>query len=86
MTLTVYSRAGCHLCDEMKAVVTRVAGAFRLASLLVEEIDVSSDATLEDRFGQEVPVLAIDGEKVAKYRVADEALRRMVQARLRAER
>jgi hypothetical protein len=62
----------------MKAVVDRVA---RTVPLEVEIIDVSADPALEARYGLEVPVLAIDGKKAAKYRVSEEDLRRMVLAR-----
>jgi glutaredoxin len=76
--LTIYSRPGCHLCDEMKAVVTRTARSF---PIVLEEIDISTDPALEARYGLEIPVLVIDGKKVAKYRVTDEALRRMLESR-----
>lgn len=47
----------------------------------VEEIDISTDPALLDRYGLEIPVLMIDGKKVAKYRVSEEELTRMVKAR-----
>jgi hypothetical protein len=76
--LTLYSRPGCHLCDEMKAAVARVA---KTAAVQVEEIDISNDADLEERYGLEIPVLLVDGKKAAKYRIGDEELRRIVQGR-----
>ena len=76
--LTIYSRPGCHLCDEMKAVVTRTARSF---PIVLEEIDISTDPALEARYGLEIPVLVIDGKKVAKYRVTEEELRRMLESR-----
>lgn len=76
-TLTLYSRPGCHLCDEMKALVQRVA---RTAAepIAIDEIDISTDPDLEARYGLEIPVLLIDGKKAAKYRIAEGALRRML--------
>lgn len=74
-TLTLYTRTGCHLCDEMKAVVQAVS---RRVPLTVQEIDVASDRELEDRYGHEVPVLLVDGRKVAKYRITEERLLRLV--------
>ncbi len=74
----IYSRPGCQLCNEMKAVVERVA---RMVPLTLEEIDVSADAELEKRYGLEVPVLMIEGRKAAKYRVTDTELMRMLRAR-----
>ena len=76
--LTLYSRPGCHLCDEMKAVVARLA---RSMPLTVEEIDISTDPELERLYGLEIPVLLVDGKKAAKYRVTEEELRRLLAGR-----
>jgi glutaredoxin len=72
-TLTLYTRAGCHLCEEMKRVVAAVA---RRVPLVVEEIDVAADPALERTWGHEVPVLLLDGRRVAKYRVSEARLMR----------
>jgi hypothetical protein len=80
IALTIYSRRGCHLCDEMKAVVTRVA---RHVPLTLDEIDISTDPTLEERYGLEIPVLLVEGKKAAKFRITEEALTRMLGARAR---
>jgi hypothetical protein len=84
MTLTLYSRPGCHLCDEMKAVIARVVRALptpanAASAVNLTEIDISTDADLEDRYGLEIPVLLINGKKAAKYRVEDGALRRLIE-------
>lgn len=76
--LVIYSRPGCHLCDVMKAVVRRVG---QTVPITLEEIDVSLDPELESRYGLEIPVLMIDGTRVAKFRVSEEDLRRMLVAR-----
>ena len=75
--LTIYSRPGCHLCEEMKAIVHRVAGTH--ANVSVDEIDISADAQLEALYGLEIPVLLLDGRKVAKYRITEETLTRALQ-------
>lgn len=77
--LTLYSRPGCHLCDDMKAIVNRVASAIP-GRLQIEEVDISTDPDLEQRYGLEIPVLLVDGKKVAKYRVKEDDLRRMLRA------
>ena len=76
--LTIYSRPGCHLCDEMKAVVHRVSVSIPLS---LHEVDISGDAELERLYGLEIPVLMIDGKKVAKYRIAEAELLRIVTRR-----
>jgi glutaredoxin len=82
MRLTIYGKPGCHLCDEMKSLVHRViAPQSQSQDISLEEIDISSDQELLDRYGLQVPVLLIDGRKVAKYRVSETELTRMVEAR-----
>ncbi len=72
-TMTIYSRPGCHLCDEMKQIVLPVATRhdYRL-----DEIDISQDRGLEEQFGTEIPVLFVNGRKAFKYRVTAGRLRR----------
>lgn len=71
--LTLYTRQGCCLCEEMKEVVRRVAGKLPLE---MEEIDVDSEPELAERYGNEVPVLFIDGRKAFKVRVTVRELER----------
>ena len=78
ITLTLYSRPGCHLCDEMKAVIEHVAQS---NPLQLEEIDISTSADLEARYGLEIPVLMVEGKKAAKYRIGEEELRRLLSGR-----
>lgn len=78
IALTIYSRPGCHLCDDMKAVVDLVA---RTVAFSVQEIDISTDPALEARYGLEIPVLLVNGKKAAKYRVTEDELRRILAGR-----
>ena len=71
--LTLYSKPGCHLCDDMKQVIDEVAARVPLA---LEVIDISRDADLTARYGLDIPVLLIDGKKAAKHRVTAEELER----------
>jgi hypothetical protein len=80
IALTLYSRPGCHLCDEMKATVDRITGSLAEPATL-EVIDISTDQALEDRYGLEIPVLLVNGKKAAKYRVAEAELRKLLEAR-----
>jgi glutaredoxin len=75
----IYSKPGCHLCDEMKGVVRRVLATDLDSSL--EEVDISNDPALLERYGVEIPVLMLDGVKVAKYRVTEADVRRMLRGR-----
>jgi glutaredoxin len=77
-TVTIFSRPGCHLCDEMKALVQRVG---RSVPMHVEEIDISGDPELEGRYGLDIPVLVIAGKRAAKHRITEAELRRVLAGR-----
>jgi glutaredoxin len=80
--LTIYSKPGCHLCDEMKSLVHRIIAQHSSdQTIALEEIDISTDHELMDRYGLEIPVLLIDGKKVAKYRVTEGELTQMLAGR-----
>jgi glutaredoxin len=69
--LTLYGKPGCHLCDEARAAVQH-ALAGRDAEL--REVDVTLDPVLERRYGERIPVLALDGEELFQYFVDGRAL------------
>ncbi len=64
--LTLYSKPGCHLCDDLRTLLDGLQPAYELA---VEEIDITGDETLYARYRHDVPVLLVDGEEVARGRV-----------------
>ena len=78
IALTLYSRPGCHLCDDMKAVVQRVGQEMPIT---MEIVDISMDPELDARYGQEIPVLLVDGKKAAKYRVSEDELMRILNGK-----
>jgi len=78
LRLKIYSKPGCHLCDEMKEVVHRTIVD---QDISVEDVDISTDPDLLDRYGLEIPVLMIDDKKVAKYRITEAELRRLIGVR-----
>jgi hypothetical protein len=72
-TLTLYGRPGCHLCDDARLAVERaVAGR----DVVLKQVDVSLDATLNARYGERIPVLEIDGETAFELFVDEGVLRR----------
>ena len=79
IALTIYMRPGCHLCHEMRVIVERVVRDTRAAAR-IEEIDIANDPGLEARYGLEIPVLLVNGRKAAKYRIAEDDLRRKLIA------
>jgi glutaredoxin len=71
IAVTIYSRPGCHLCDEMKALVQKVA---QTIPLTLEDIDIFGDDELEERYGLEIPVLFVEGKRIASGRIKEDAL------------
>ena len=77
--LLLYSRKDCCLCDAMKEVIRRVAERTPLA---LKEIDVDGAPEARERYGEEVPVLYIDGRKAFKYRVTARQLERRIAGKV----
>ena len=69
--LTLYSRPGCHLCDEARAALERIGEPF-------DEIDIDSDDELFKRYLERIPVVALDGEELYDFFVDEQDLRRRV--------
>ena len=74
--VTLYTKAGCHLCDEAKAAIDPLLREFRAT---LREIDIAGDATLTERFGCDIPVIYIGRKKAAKHRVNLEQFRRQLK-------
>jgi len=73
--VTLYTRAGCCLCDEAKRVL---AEARRRADFDYRELDIDLDPELRRRYNDEVPVIEIDQVKAFKYKVdRDEFLKKL---------
>ncbi|HLH16196.1 MAG TPA: glutaredoxin family protein [Bryobacteraceae bacterium] len=73
--VTLYTRAGCHLCEQAKRVLAEARGR---AAFDYEEFDIDADAELRRLYNDEVPVIAIDGHKAFQYGVdMSELLKRL---------
>jgi glutaredoxin len=70
--VTLYTRPGCHLCDDAREVVARVCEELGES---FEEVDITTDDDLEDRFGEEIPVTFVDGHQHDFWRVDEARLR-----------
>ena len=58
--VVLYGKAGCHLCDDARAVVAEVRTRREFG---LTEVDVSLDPVLNARYGERIPVVTIDGEE-----------------------
>jgi glutaredoxin len=68
--LTLYTRVGCHLCDVMKAQLDALRDRY---AFTLDVVDIDRDPALRAEYNWDVPVLLVDGKKIAKYRL-DEAM------------
>lgn len=71
----IYSRPGCHLCEEAKQIIkgSGVEGEYTL-----EEINIESDAELLRRYRYHIPVVTIDGVEAFRHRLTAEEFRAAV--------
>lgn len=76
--VTLYTRAGCCLCDDAKAVIL---SSRKSIFFDYEEVDIDRDPAMRERYNDEVPVVAINGVKAFKYRVDGQEFLRKVAAR-----
>jgi len=75
VTITLYSRPGCHLCEEARQALERVRAQ---APFELDEIDIETDDALHARYLERIPVVAVDGEELFQYFVDESALLRRI--------
>ena len=66
LEVTLYTRSGCHLCDEAKSQIAPILAEF---DAKLREINIDADPSLCEQFNVDVPVIFVGGRKVAKHRV-----------------
>jgi glutaredoxin len=75
--LTLYTRDGCHLCEEALVVLDRLA-AERSFELVVLDLDREAPDDKRRLYDHEVPVVELDGRKIMKYRIDEGRLLRLL--------
>ncbi|MGZ8633299.1 MAG: glutaredoxin family protein [Solirubrobacteraceae bacterium] len=76
MSLVLYGRAGCHLCDDARSALERIGHPF-------EEVDIEADDELLARYLVRIPVIALDGAELYDFFVNEVELRARLDARVR---
>lgn len=69
----LYSRPGCHLCDDARSVIERVCAELGES---YQEVSIADDPELSYRFAEEIPVTFVDGRQHDFWRVDAERLAR----------
>lgn len=75
LDVTLYTRPGCHLCDEAKA---QIGPLLQRAGATLREVNIDTDLVLRQRYDWDVPVIFLGTRKVAKHRVDLEQFRRQL--------
>ena len=70
--ITLVGKPGCHLCDEAREVVARVAADLGVGWV---EVSVLDDPDLLERYAEEIPVTLVDGRRHDYWRVDEARLR-----------
>lgn len=82
LIVTLYTRVGCHLCDDAQKPAARAVAATPGATLRV--VDIAGQPAFEARYGLRIPVVAVpaDGEErvIAEGKISDLRLRRALRA------
>lgn len=69
--VVLYSKPGCHLCDDMRALVRRALAG---TGITVTERNIALSLDDYARYRHDIPVLTIDGREVARHRITESAL------------
>lgn len=69
--VTVYKKPNCHLCEEVEQVIRHVA---RRRRFKLEHKNIQDDPALEEKYAEAVPVIHVDGQEIARYRLTAYAL------------
>ena len=72
----LYTRRGCHLCEEAKQ---EMRAADCADDYILEEVNIDDDPALKERFGWEIPVIFINNVKAFKYRLTAAEFKRRLK-------
>ena len=72
----VYSRPGCHLCDDAKAAILNAGCSDQF---VLEEINIESDEELLRKYKYDIPVIMIDGVETFMHRVSSDEFRTRIK-------
>jgi glutaredoxin len=67
LRVTLYAKAGCHLCDEAREHLEDLAAE---VALELDEMDIRSDAALFERYRYRIPVIVVDGVERLEGRIS----------------
>lgn len=72
VTVTMYGKAGCHLCDEAREHLETLAAEREFE---LREVDIRGDPALFERYRYRIPVITVDGEERLEGRIEEDDVR-----------
>ncbi len=78
--VTLIGKPGCHLCGDARDVVERVCAEVGVGW---RQVSILDDAGLAAQYGEQIPVILVDGARHSYFRVADADLRDALTGRRR---
>ena len=70
-TVTLYTRPGCHLCDDARAALEKLGAQ---VDFEIHEVNIETDDALHVAYLERIPVICLDGEHVSDYFVDEPTL------------
>jgi glutaredoxin len=77
-TVTVYSKPGCHLCEDAMTLLGALRSELHFD---LRELDITADERLHRTYFERIPVLCLDGEELCEYFVDEQLLRERLESR-----
>ena len=74
--LSVYSKPGCHLCEEAVRVLTHLQAQ---VPFTLEEINIQDNPALFAEYGEQIPVVLLNGKMLFEYTVEEDVLRQKLR-------
>jgi glutaredoxin len=74
--ITLYSKPGCHLCDDAREALTRLQ---KVQPFDLEEVNILDEPGLQADYGEQIPVILLNGTFVFEYAVDETRLRQLLE-------
>ena len=75
--VVLYTRPGCHLCDDVKQQLAVLATELAFS---VDEVNIESEPALRVRYGHDIPVVTVEGREAFRHRFDGPRLRKLLAA------
>lgn len=77
--VTLYAKAGCHLCDEARAYLEDALTDLG-QEVDLREADIRTDPELFERYRYRIPVIVVDGDERLEGRISNDAVRELLRS------